>query len=398
MWIISGKSIDLLLTYRAASNYTEGRLNEIRALIVAADFDKAGKVFKGDFKFPVEELEKRVPGATMVLKKLYESHELEKRQQFSDRVDKRTRVLEDICDWEDLVEFIGYYCYCGGMSPSLGVFIPLKWLAVDRNTDVDGRYGVSSSFFSFKWENSGAGAVGNAFTTKAGLERERVRLGLQQETDDRLIKTAALKEYYTVVIAFLNSRVDIRDYSERMLYYSSKLVGDLPYYKAFVEHRRKNPPPPFVPLPSYNTVNDGKIQVSLQGKEEWLPIGNDGNLPAVKDLLQIRLDRRLVPTNADSASIIGRYGHGTVWACEKRYLDGALMLLRCNYLVEESHLLGLQKATKGVGPKVTGAIKKFLNPEVELDDDDDEVELREEREEFGENDSNVVDEEDEVEQ
>ena len=221
---------------------------------------------------------------------------------------------------------------------------------------------------------------------------------LQQETDDRLIKTAALKEYYTVVIAFLNSRVDIRDYSERMLYYSSKLVGDLPYYKAFVEHRRKNPPPPFVPLPSYNTVNDGKIQVSLQGKEEWLPIGNDGNLPAVKDLLQIRLDRRLVPTNADSASIIGRYGHGTVWACEKRYLDGALMLLRCNYLVEESHLLGLQKATKGVGPKVTGAIKKFLNPEVELDDDDDEVELREEREEFGENDSNVVDEEDEVEQ
>ncbi len=65
------------------------------------------------------------------------------------------------------------------------------------------------------------------------LESERVRLGLQQETDERLIKTAALKEYYTIVIAFLNSGVDIRDYSERMLYYSSKLVGDLPYYKAF---------------------------------------------------------------------------------------------------------------------------------------------------------------------
>jgi hypothetical protein len=165
-----------------------------------------------------------------------------------------------------------------------------------------------------------------------------------------------------------------------------------------VEHRRKNPPPPYVPLPSYNKVNDGKIQVSLQGKEEWVKIGNDGNTPAVQHLLEIRLNRRLVPTNAKSASIIGRYGHGTVWACEKRYLDGALMLLRCNYLVEECHLLGLQKATKGVGPKVTGAIRKFLNPEVEVDDDDDEDELREEREEFGENDSNVVDEEDEVEQ
>ena len=137
-----------------------------------------------------------------------------------------------------------------------------------------------------------------------------------------------------------------------------------------------NPPPPFKELASYKSVNmSNQIQVSVEGKENWIDIGHKSNIRLIQHLLQIRLDRRLIPTNADSASIINRYGYGTLWACEKRYLDGAIMIIKCKYKVMSKHVDELVKKTRGVGKKVKVAILELLGVTIvdDLDDDEDDA-------------------------
>jgi hypothetical protein len=80
---------------------------------------------------------------------------------------KRTRIVEDIRDLT-LDELIEYYAFVGGRCPILGTVIPLRWLVLDRyalnsnvyrNTDLDGRYNVPGSYFTFKWLNDAMGLV-----------------------------------------------------------------------------------------------------------------------------------------------------------------------------------------------------------------------------------------------
>ena len=188
---------------------------------------------------------------------------------------------------------------------------------------------------------------GNAFTNQAGLVAERARLGVDAALDDRHVKVAAIQEYYSVFIEHMRSGTDYRDYSER----------DLPYYITYMSTRQSLT---FTPLPSYRTIRDNTIQVSLEGKEEWLQIVNEANTRLVQHLLQVRLDRRLVPTNANSSSVVGRYGGGSRFACEKRYLDGAKMVAKCVGVVEVQDLLRLQAETSGVGDKVIECIRNFF--------------------------------------
>ena len=145
----------------------------------------------------------------------------------------------------------------------------------------------------------------------------------------------------------MRSGTDYRDYSER----------DLPYYITYMSTRQSLT---FTPLPSYRTLRDNTIQVSLEGKEQWLQIVNGANTRLVQHLLQVRLDRRLVPTNANSSSVVGRYGGGSRFACEKRYLDGAKMVAKCVGVVEVQDLLRLQAETSGVGDKVIECIRNFF--------------------------------------
>ena len=214
-------------------------------------------------------------------------------------------------------------------------------------TDNDGVYSVPGTLFSFKFENNGAGARGNAFTNQAGLVAERARLDVDAALDDRHVKVATLREYYSVFIEHMRSGTDYRDYSER----------DLPYYITYMSTRQSLT---FTPLPSYRTLRDNTIQVSLEGKEQWLQIVNGANTRLVQHLLQVRLDRRLVPTNANSSSVVGRYGGGSRFACEKRYLDGAKMVAKCVGVVEVQDLLRLQAETSGVGDKVIECIRNFF--------------------------------------
>ena len=158
---------------------------------------------------------------------------------------------------------------------------------------------------------------------------------------------AAIQEYYSVYIAHMESGVDLRDYSER----------ELGYYKDYMRTRQALT---ITPLASYCILRDNAIQVSVEGKEKWLKIVNQSNIPLVEHLLQVRLDRRLVPTNAKSSSVVGRYGGGSRFACEKRYLDGAKMVAKCVGVVKVTDLARLQKETNGVGDKVIGCIRAFL--------------------------------------
>ena len=159
---------------------------------------------------------------------------------------------------------------------------------------------------------------------------------------------AAIQEYYSVYIAHMESSVDLRDYSER----------DLPYYKDYMLHKV---PLTFTPLASYRTIRANTIQVALEGKEEWLQIVNEANTRLVQHLLQVRLDRRLEPTNASSSSVVGRYGGGSRFACEERYLDGAKMVAKCAGVVEVQDLPRLKARTRGVGDKVIECIRAFLH-------------------------------------
>ena len=64
------------------------------------------------------------------LKKLFNSQELEERQRVSDG-QGGTRNLQDIRHYS-LEDLIKSYCDCGGRSPTLGLKIPIEWLAIDR--------------------------------------------------------------------------------------------------------------------------------------------------------------------------------------------------------------------------------------------------------------------------
>ena len=185
------------------------------------DVKDASDVLKGKFAVDRKFLSK---DAEATLGYLFKSQSQEKRQNLS-TLSKRTRVVEDIRDYTE-EELIDYYCWCGGRSPTLGIKIPLRWLAVDKIPD-NGRYSVKSCIFSTKWENNGAGCKGNEYFDKEGINRERVRLGIiylclipknwhigmEDVSDDRLIKVAALQEYYGSIISFLKTPEDLRDYS-----------------------------------------------------------------------------------------------------------------------------------------------------------------------------------------
>lgn len=218
---------------------------------------------------------------------------------------------------------------------------------------MDGRYGVASSFYEFKFVNDGAGAKENAFKTLAGLDKERIRLNMTHEPDNRLIKIEANRIYYKAYAEFKRSRVELRDFSEQ----------GLQYYKDYLRIVRNIPVSvaDFSPMESYCSLRSNDIQISLEMPERWIAVGCIENLALILHLLDIRLARRRKATNDSSMSVINAYGGTGCWyACEWRYWLGACMICSCPYPVEIEHLDKLQKETDGVGDRVMSAIKKFL--------------------------------------
>ncbi len=120
------------------------------------------------------------------------------------------------------------------------------------------------------------------------------------------------------------------------------------------------------------------MQVALQKKEEWVEVVNSANNALIQHLLDIRLERRLSPTNRYSK---GNYGDKHCrFACEYRYLCGALMVAGCaQEVLDYQTAKHLVDSTKGVAEKVLKTIGLFLKVDeeegdVESDVDTDDIE------------------------
>lgn len=97
-------------------------------MILSADYSKsATDILAGKYSLKRQLTEQEV----WQISKLYKSQRPEERQRLS-TVSKRTRIIyEDIRD-NDENEFKSYYQHVGGLSPTLGIKIPLRWLALER--------------------------------------------------------------------------------------------------------------------------------------------------------------------------------------------------------------------------------------------------------------------------
>ncbi len=120
------------------------------------------------------------------------------------------------------------------------------------------------------------------------------------------------------------------------------------------------------------------MQVALQKKDEWVVVVNSDNNALIQHLLDIRIQRRLSPTNRYSK---GNYGDKHCrFACEYRYLCGAVMVAECAQpVLDYKTAKNLVEGTKGVAEKVLKAICLFLKVDeeegdVESDVDTDDIE------------------------
>ena len=129
----------------------------------------------------------------------------------------------------------------------------------------------------------------------------------------------------------------------------------------------------FKPLSSYNTVRNECIQVSLQGKESWRKILNMDNLALIQYLLKIALKRRIKPTNQGSK---GSYGNALVrYACTKRYMDAAIIILGIDFAFGLLNLMWLL-GWNGVGFQIVLHVGMFLIGNIEWDNhEDDEIDM-----------------------
>ena len=119
--------IILTTQIRGKGSLSDTKLAAIKDFIKGADFKAAERVLLGAYAYPRSEL---FAAAERKLKTLFNAQAKEKRQALSDGQGHK-RILQDI-RFYSLEELIEYYCFCGGRSPSLGVVIPIEWLAIDR--------------------------------------------------------------------------------------------------------------------------------------------------------------------------------------------------------------------------------------------------------------------------
>jgi hypothetical protein len=159
---------------------------------------------------------------------------------YDQRVEKRTRLIHikqpnhivpDIRNWSE-EDSIKYNMSFGGIDCVLGVDLGLKEWSDDRLTGWDGKhlperimtdtdwanvcfYDAPSTLFLHKASNDMRAAGSNIFKNKEIFRAYRVKKGIADEVDDRIVVADVVVEFFEQMISYLNEFPNLADRMSR---------------------------------------------------------------------------------------------------------------------------------------------------------------------------------------